>query len=178
MRIIAGTLKGRELKSPVGHRRTHPMAEKVRGSLFNVLGDIEGLTVLDAFAGSGAISLEAISRGASSALAIDVDKRAYQATVDNAQALGVADKVKVVRASAGGWSDNNPDVVFDLVISAPPYDDLQQNLVKKLVRHTKSGGLYILDWPGSVDAPDLEDLKLLEAKQYGGAQLVFYRKVG
>ena len=70
MRIIAGDLKGREFKSPRG-RTTRPMSEKTRGALFNTLGDIEGLSVLDGFAGSGALVFEAISRGAVSALAIE-----------------------------------------------------------------------------------------------------------
>jgi 16S rRNA (guanine966-N2)-methyltransferase len=59
MRIIAGELKGRNIQEPYGHR-THPMSEKVRGAVFNALGDIEGLAVLDAFAGTGALSFEAV----------------------------------------------------------------------------------------------------------------------
>ena len=154
------------------------MADKVRGALFNVLGDIEGLTVLDAFAGSGALSFEAISRGAKSAVAIDVDKRAYIAAKENARALGLEDKVKVIRASASGWSDNNPEVEFDLVISAPPYDDLQENLVAKLTEHVKPNGLYVLDWPGKVSPPNLDGLKIVKNKNYGDARLVFYKNFG
>jgi 16S rRNA (guanine966-N2)-methyltransferase len=78
VRIIAGSLKGRTFSEPHGHR-THPMSEKVRGALFNALGDIEGLTFLDAFAGSGALSFEAASRGAKSVIAIDKDGPAYSA---------------------------------------------------------------------------------------------------
>jgi 16S rRNA (guanine(966)-N(2))-methyltransferase RsmD len=80
MRIIAGTLGGRTFESPHG-RRTHPMSDKVRGSLFNTLGDIDGLTILDAFAGSGALAFEAISRGAEHVLAIEIDNRAQDPTV-------------------------------------------------------------------------------------------------
>jgi 16S rRNA (guanine966-N2)-methyltransferase len=76
MRVIAGFLGGRNFDSPGGHR-THPMSDKVRGAVFGVLGDIKGLSVLDAFAGSGALSIEAVSRGAKYAVAIDVDKRAH-----------------------------------------------------------------------------------------------------
>ena len=69
MRVIAGRLGGRLFDSP-HTRRTHPMSDKARGALFNMLGDIEGMHVLDPFAGTGALSFEAISRGAASALAI------------------------------------------------------------------------------------------------------------
>jgi 16S rRNA (guanine966-N2)-methyltransferase len=82
MRIIAGRLGGRHFASPQG-RRTHPMSDKMRGALFNALGDIDGLSVLDAFAGSGALAFEAVSRGAGHAVAIDVDKSAQRAIAEN-----------------------------------------------------------------------------------------------
>jgi len=175
MRIIGGSLGGRHIDSPKGHR-THPMGDKIRGGLFNALGDISGLTVLDAFAGSGALSLEAISRGASNVVAIDIDKSAHTTLSKNAKALGVDDKVKAIRANASGWSDNNPDDIFDLVFSAPPYDSLQLSVVEKLTRHTKDGGLYILDWPGNLVPPNLQELTQIKQLSYGDAQLVFYRK--
>lgn len=175
MRIIAGTLRGRIFDSPSGHR-THPMSDKMRGGLFNTLGDIGGLTVLDAFAGSGALSFEAISRGASHATAIDIDKSAHQAVTRNSTNLGVTDKVKAIRANASGWSDNNPDAMFDIVIAAPPYDDLQLPLVQKLVRHTGSSGIFIVDWPGKMPAPQLDGQDLVKQNNYGDGQLLFYKK--
>src|SRR6266404_7522519 len=105
MRIIAGTLKGREFKSPRGHK-THPMSDKVRGALFNVLGDIEDLTFLDAFAGSGALAFEAISRGAKSVTAIDRDNSAHEVLEQNSREL-CPRQVKVIKANAGGWSNHN-----------------------------------------------------------------------
>jgi 16S rRNA (guanine966-N2)-methyltransferase len=101
------------------------MSDKARGGLFNALGDLSDLSVLDAFAGSGALSFEAISRGASSAVAVDIDKSAYQAMQESISALGLEDKIKAIRANVSGWSDNNSDALFDIVIAAPPYDDLQ-----------------------------------------------------
>jgi 16S rRNA (guanine966-N2)-methyltransferase len=175
MRVISGTLGGQTFEAPKGHR-THPMSDRVRGGLFNALGDIEGLNVLDAFTGSGALSIEAISRGAAHAIAIDIDKGAITTIVNNLKQLGVSGQVRAIRANASGWSDNNPDLEFDLVFSAPPYDDLQLNLVQKLVKHTKPGGLYVLDWPGNLTAPELEGLETVQQKKYGDAQLVFYRR--
>src|SRR4051794_1002965 len=102
MRIIAGTLKGRIFQESHGHR-THPMSDKVRGALFNTLGDIEGLTFLDAFAGSGALSFEAASRGAKNVIAIDKDSSAHFVIEKNVKELGLQKHVHVSRANTGGW---------------------------------------------------------------------------
>ncbi len=176
MRVVAGKLGGRQFESPRGHR-THPMSEKVRAALFSALGDIESLTVLDAFAGSGALSIEAVSRGASHAIAIDIDKGAADTIKRNVKSLGIEKLVKAIRANASGWSDNNHAAVFDIVIAAPPYDDLQPTLVQKMTKHTKSKGIFVLDWPGSRELPELDSMKMVANKNYGDAQLAFYRKV-
>ncbi|HEU5004644.1 MAG TPA: 16S rRNA (guanine(966)-N(2))-methyltransferase RsmD [Candidatus Saccharimonadales bacterium] len=174
MRIIAGSLKGRELKSPHGHK-THPMSDKIRGALFNVLGDIEGLTFLDAFAGSGAIAFEAISRGAEHVVAIDNDKNAQVAMIDNVKDLNIGN-MHVVRAGASAWSENNLDKQFDIVLLDPPYDNLQVNLLEKLAdRHVKPGGLAVLSFAGKIEPPDL-GLEIAANKNYGDSQLIFYRR--
>jgi len=175
MRVIAGNLGGRQFDSPKGHR-THPMADRVRGGLFNSLGDISGLTVLDAFAGSGALSFEAVSRGAENAVAIDIDKSAYQALANNISKLGIKDRVMATQANVSSWSNNNEQLQFDLVFTAPPYDSLQLSVVQKLARHVKKGGLYVLDWPGNLEPPLIESLDQIKQLGYGDAQLVFYRK--
>jgi 16S rRNA (guanine966-N2)-methyltransferase len=153
------------------------MSEKARGGLFNILGDIGGLTILDAFAGSGALGFEAISRGAKHVTAVDVDKNAINTLKDSAEGLGITQQIKAIRANASGWSDNNSETTFDIVLSAPPYDDLQLQLVQKLTKHVKPGGLYVLDWPGNLKVPELTNMKLLKNKQYGDAQLAFYRRI-
>lgn len=177
MRIIAGRLGGRQFQSPPGHR-THPMSEKIRGALFNALGDIEGLIVLDAFAGSGALSLEAISRGAKHATALNIDKKANLTVKKNAEELGITSEIKAIRSNASSWSDNNPKAEFDLVFSAPPYDNLQISLLQKLEHHVRTNGLYVLDWPGNIDPPELESLTKSTQKHYGDSQLVFYWRTG
>ena len=179
MRVIAGSLGGRSFVTPRS-ARTHPMADRVRGALFNTLGDIQGLTVLDAFAGTGALGFEALSRGASAALLIEIDRPAQRAIAESIIMLGLAAQAKLVSANNSGWSDNNSAQTFDIVIAAPPYDDLQLPLVQKLVRHVAPDGLFVLDWPGKIEAPELIDaqgatLEIVEQKNYGDAQLVFYR---
>jgi 16S rRNA (guanine966-N2)-methyltransferase len=176
MRIIAGTLKGRIFQEPHGHR-THPMSDKVRGALFNTLGDIEGLSVLDAFAGSGALSFEAASRGAKNVTAIDKDSAAHAVTEKNVKELKLQRQVHVTKANTGGWSIHNMEKKFDILLLDPPYDDLQLNLLQRLInRHVKKGGLAVLSYPGKETSPSFEQTKVVANKDYGDAQLIFYRK--
>jgi len=175
MRVIAGRLGGRSFESP-GTHRTHPMSDKVRGALFNALGDLEGLTVLDAFAGSGACSFEAISRGAASVLAIDVDVEAVKTIAENVKNLQLADVITVRRKNISGWSRNSQDKQFDVVLADPPYDDIRPDVLERLAVHVKPGGIYVLSWPGSEPVRDFKGLEIISHKTYGDAQLVFYRR--
>lgn len=176
MRVISGTLGGRPFESPHGHR-THPMSDKMRGALFGVLGDIAGMTVLDIFSGSGALAIEAISRGAASAVAIDVDKGAHAIIVKNLESLGIEDLVKTIRAYANAWSTRHQAQKFDLVFADPPYDHIPWRDMKVLQRHVVDNGLLILSWPGKADWPAFEGLTMIENRTYGDSQLVFYRKI-
>jgi 16S rRNA (guanine966-N2)-methyltransferase len=177
MRIIAGELKGREIRSPHGHK-THPMSDKVRGALFNVLGDVEGLSFLDAFAGSGALAFEAASRGAKSVIAIDNDRSAHPVLEHNLKELKLQKTVHVVRANTGGWSIHNMEKKFDILLLDPPYDDLQPNLLGRLIkRHLPAAGLAVLSYPGAEEIPEFAATEVAAAKKYGDSQLVFYRRV-
>ncbi|HUC88366.1 MAG TPA: RsmD family RNA methyltransferase, partial [Candidatus Binatia bacterium] len=102
MRISGGSLRGRIVEAPKSSR-THPMGERVRSGLFNTLGDIKGLTVLDALAGSGVLSFEAISRGAAEATAIDEDHQAQAAIKANITALNLSEQVSLISTSAAAW---------------------------------------------------------------------------
>jgi 16S rRNA (guanine966-N2)-methyltransferase len=178
MRVIAGKLGGRTFDAPRSHR-THPMSERMRGALFNTLGDIEDLIVLDAFGGSGALSIEAISRGAKKSTVIEIDKTAHNIIISNLKNLGLEDFVKAVRANVSSWSDNNPDEQFDLLLCNPPFDKINLELIKKLTRHIKKDGLLVLSWPTNISAPEIPQLDLVSVreKNYGDAQLIFYRRV-
>ena len=178
MRVIAGKLGGQTFDAPNTHK-THPMSERMRGALFNALGDIDGLAVLDAFGGSGALSFEAISRGAASSLITDVDRAAHQTIVKNIRQLGVDDSVKAVRINIAKWSQGHASEQFDLVLANPPFDGLKTALIERLVRHIKDGGLLVLSWPTREAVPEFTHLKLagIKEKHYGDAQLVFYRKI-
>lgn len=173
MRIIAGRLGGRQFDSP-GHR-THPMSDKMRGALFNILGDVSGSTVLDAFAGTGALSFEAISRGAASAVAIDSDIHAQRTIATNTRALGLGRVIKLIKASAGAWLETQQGTQFDLVLCDPPYHDLQIGTIEKLTNAVAPSGIMVLSWPAKTTLPDLTPLKQIDNRSYGDAQLGFYQ---
>jgi len=152
------------------------MSDKVRGALFNALGDLDGLTVLDAYAGSGACSVEAVSRGAAHVLAIDIDPEAVKTIAENVKALDLTDEVSVKRANISGWSRNHQAEQFDVVLADPPYDDIRPDVLERLVVHAKPGGLFCLSWPGNEPVRQFAGLEVIAHKSYGDAQLVFYRR--
>jgi 16S rRNA (guanine966-N2)-methyltransferase len=177
MRIIAGSLKGQQFQAPHGHR-THPMSDKMRGALFNILGDIEGLTFLDAYAGSGGLAFEAVSRGAKQVIAVDKDSSAQKTLTNNIHELRLEKKVKLVKANVAGWSIHNMEKAFDIVLMDPPYEEINTSHLQKLInRHVKKNGLAILSFPGHLPAPEFERVKIAADKKYGDGQLVFYRKL-
>jgi 16S rRNA (guanine966-N2)-methyltransferase len=176
MRVIAGSLGGRQFASPHGHR-THPMSDKMRGAIFNALGDISGLTVLDAFSGSGALAIEAISRGASSALAVESETGAQRTIRENAQALGITDSLKAIRAYVAAWSTRNEAQTFDIIFADPPYDAIPYRDLEKLPKHLKATGMFVLSWPGHDRVPPLKGLSVVQTKDYGDGSLAFYRRI-
>jgi 16S rRNA (guanine966-N2)-methyltransferase len=130
VRVVAGRFKGRTLHAPPG-RGTRPTSDKVREAIFSVLGDIEGFDVLDLFAGSGALGIEALSRGASSALFVDTDQDAVAVIRRNLAAVGVESPVQkrdALRFLAAG------DGRFELVFADPPYSSAPR-LGESLSRH-------------------------------------------
>lgn len=174
MRIVSGTLGGRTFDAPRGHR-THPMSDKVRGALFNMLGDISGLTVADLYSGSGAISLEAISRGAASSVAIEADKVAYAAITKNIDSLGLDEQVKAHKMYVHSWMNRTNDQ-FDIVIADPPYDDLIYKTLDKLTELVKPEGIIVYSLPPNTRLILPKTCEKLAEKSYGDATLVFYRR--
>ena len=119
MRVVAGTFKGRRLAAPAG-RRTRPTQDRVREALFSILGDVEGARVLDLFAGSGALGIEALSRGAARCTFVEREQGAVAAIRRNLAALGV--EARVVRGDALRFLSGSRAGRYDLVFLDPPYD--------------------------------------------------------
>lgn len=179
LRIISGKLGGRQFNAPPGHK-THPMSDRARGALFNILGDIEGLTVLDAFAGSGALGFEAISRGAKVVTAVELDKTAYETIDANQKQLNISDdQFNLVRANIISWTKRNYQQQFDLVFCDPPYDAVNYASLIKLSKCVRPGGLVIYSLPEDhgFSLPEDNFTQILE-KQYSAATLVFFKAIG
>lgn len=122
MRVVAGLAGGRRLRSPVG-RQVRPTSERVREAMFNALGSldaIEGATVVDLFAGTGALGIEALSRGATSAVFVDADAPAVAAIKENLRDTGLAAQGRVVQADVLRYLAGGPEVV-DVAFADPPY---------------------------------------------------------
>ena len=121
MRIVGGEARGRPLRAVPG-TTTRPTADRVRQSLFDLLGQrMEGLSVLDLYAGTGAMALEALSRGAASAVLIESDARACAAIFHNIAALKYDERAELIRGEVPGALSQLRGRRFDLVFSDPPY---------------------------------------------------------
>lgn len=176
MRVIAGSLGGRTFVAPRGHR-THPMSDKMRGAIFNALGDVSGLKVLDAYAGSGALSIEAVSRGAAHVVTIDNDKQAHDAITRNVAALEIEAYVDVIRANVGAWVRRHQVHDFDIVLADPPYTDVRRDILAHIANQTKPGGVAVFSLPPACSLRLDDEFKKISTKDYGDSTLVFYRRI-
>jgi 16S rRNA (guanine(966)-N(2))-methyltransferase RsmD len=171
MRIIAGELKGRRLKTPkwVGLR---PTSDKLRETLFNVVAQrVPGARVLDLYAGTGAIGIEALSRGAAHVTFVDTDPRALKLIEENLRHCGVTDRYVIIRSP-----QSLPAGSIDLAVLDPPYDepDLTASIAaaEPLIA---PGGLLVLEHARRVSAPTyVARLRRSRDLVSGDSALAFY----
>ncbi|HEY3449881.1 MAG TPA: 16S rRNA (guanine(966)-N(2))-methyltransferase RsmD [Myxococcales bacterium] len=182
MRIVAGTAKGRTLKGPKGPG-LRPTADRVRESLFNILGQwLEGQVVLDLFAGTGALALEALSRGAARAVLVDSGREALKLCRENADELGLGDRVQILAAAVDERTlararESGP---FDLVFADPPYAAQTPAEVATLVAKSgvlKEGGVLVVEHDKRVDAPEAQEgLVRTDTRRFGDTSVSFYQR--
>jgi 16S rRNA (guanine(966)-N(2))-methyltransferase RsmD len=155
MRVIAGTLKGRRLVSPKwpGLR---PTSDKLRETLFNVIAArVPGARVLDAYAGTGAVGIEALSRGAAYVTFVDRDPRALALIDDNLRRCGVTDRYVIIRSRLGEGSHSLPPKAFDLAVLDPPYNETDlAAAIGAAAPLMRPGGLLVLEHARRQVAPD------------------------
>ena len=177
MRLIAGVYGGRSISAP-DSSRTHPMSERVRGSLFNIIGDeLLDATVLDAFAGTGALGLEALSRGAADVTFVERDRLAQKILAENITALGVSSHTKVIRTTVSNWLQTSGDgTLFDVIFADPPYHDTQFSTVTKLLGLLKPNGLMVLSHPGKGEISLQNGIVVVDNRSYGNANLTLFRR--
>lgn len=176
-RIIAGAAKGRRLASPRGIA-TRPTSEKVRGAVFNVLGQFfDGGDVLDLYAGTGALALEALSRGCRRALCVEADRAAAEALGRNARACGFDDRVEVRRARVLDVLPVLPADSFALAFVDPPYAEGPEQALRLLDRTVARGGLVVVEHDARrPPAERYGALSLADRRDYGGTGISIYRK--
>lgn len=167
MRIIAGEFRGRQLRVP-GDRRTRPTADRVREAWFSILGDkVVGAGVVDLFAGSGALGLEALSRGARHVEFVESANAAVKALRANVATLDAEERVKVHRTDAIRFAGGLDAMAFDIALADPPYKgDYARQLVGIFQAHPFARVL-------GVEHRMADDLSGDETRRYGDAALTF-----
>lgn len=180
MRIIAGEFKGRAIKAPKGSG-TRPTTDRVRESLFSILQNlIEDARILDVFAGSGALSLEAVSRGAEQAVLIEKDWDSLDIIKENINKLGCGDRIQVIDGDALKVLYTLPSQSFDLIFLDPPYGmDIEYTVIDIMIEKEliDENSIIILEHDKK-HKPDMDSrpLRMVKSKTYGGTTLSFYRK--
>jgi len=177
VRVIAGDLKGRQLVAPRGWK-VRPTSDRAREAIFSVLGArVEGARVLDLYCGTGALAIEALSRGAAQATLVDRDTRA---AVGNVERLGLSERVELVRADVSRWLGNRDageeESIFDLVFIDAPYrlaDRVGQELDSRLPGLLSEGGRAIVE-SGARSPLRIDSLPRLRQRRYGAADVSIY----
>ena len=178
MRIIAGEARGRMIEAPAG-LRTRPTLDRVRENLFNMIqNDVPGSRVLDLFAGSGALSLEAISRGASFAVLADIDRNAYAVQKKNITTLHYENKTRQLRCD---WRSAvrtllNENERFDLVFLDPPYEmtDLRE-VFSMMMLMIGPESIIVLEHEAGKDPLVSEKYQVIKDRAWGFCAVTMYR---
>lgn len=186
MRIIAGSLKGRQIRTP-GGAGTRPTSDRARESIFNVLTHadwapgLDGVRVIDAFAGSGALGFEAISRGAAFCLFVEIEAAARGCIRDNVEAFQLFGNTRIHRRSATdlGPKPAGLGAPFDLVFMDPPY---RQGFVPLALEQLANGlwltpdALVVAETGADEPAPEAPGWAAVDERLYGAARVSFLRR--
>jgi len=182
MRVISGSAKGIQLNSVPG-KSTRPITDRVKEALFNIIGaDIVGKTLLDLFAGTGAVGIEALSRGAEYVLFLDINYRAYKVIQQNLEATGLEIYADVQKMDAFVFLKGEPDQIFDFIYIAPPqYKGLWHKAMMELDQNPgwldDYGEIVVQIHPKEIDEEN-GYTKFIEfdRRDYGDTLLIFYEK--
>jgi 16S rRNA (guanine966-N2)-methyltransferase len=156
-----------------------PLGDKVRAALFNVIGPVTDWIILEAYAGSGAVGLEALSRGAQLVEAIEANRAVARVIERNVLALGVADRYQLWMMPVEAWlkRTNQESGIrnYDLIIADPPYAQLESGVLSGLAQYLKPGGIMVVSHSSKTAAPKITEIELIQSKVYGDSTLSFYQ---
>jgi len=180
MRIVAGKFKGRTLQTPTG-LNTRPTSHRAREALFNVLQhgnfgvELTGARVLDLFAGSGALGIEALSRGADYCIFVDDALAARASLRANIDALGLGGQTRIFRRDAAKLNPAGSLGAFDIVLADPPYDKhLGEAALQSVIKGgwLKPAGVFVLEERKTVEIKLPEGVEVLDQRNHGEAQVL------
>ena len=154
------------------------MGERIRNAMFNRIGgEIDDARVLDAFAGTGSVGLEALSRGARWVTFVERDKIAQKILSKNVASLGVDEETEIIRTTVNNWLETADHEMYDIILADPPYHDLQLSTVSRLFGLLKPNGLMVLSHSGRGEGPNLENgIVVVDNRSYGNATLTYFRR--
>lgn len=174
--VISGKFKGAKLLSPASHL-THPMGSREKLALFNILGPyLDGSIVLDAYAGSGALGIEALSRGVRSVTFVEKSPKIAQTIRQNLRQLDLEPNLYVEPVAQFARRESFQEY-FDLLLVDPPYDDIDVLELATLIPLLKPGGILALSFPRQLSLPELPELSLLSTHSYAAATIAIYQKI-
>jgi 16S rRNA (guanine966-N2)-methyltransferase len=179
IRVIAGIAKGRQLKLVPGDS-TRPIMDRVKESLFNIIGrDIYDANFIDLFAGTGSVGIEALSRGASHCMFIDLERQAIETIRDNLQRTKLSEKGTIKRADALALIATPPPLHFDFIYVAPPqYQQLWLKTLQALDHHPEwlpvDTNVIVQIDPTEEVTVEFNHLELVDQRRYGNTLLLFY----
>ena len=175
MRIIAGEFRSRTLVAPEGSA-TRPTMDRAREALFNVLSNLmsfEGISVLDLYAGSGALAFEALSRGAARATLVEKNAKAVRAIKNNALTLGVAERIVVRQQEVLRFLQSEPLEPFRMILSDPPYETREVSEAVTLILGNgwlAPGGYCVIEQRSDAELPPVADVKIVRELKAGEAR--------
>lgn len=178
VRVIAGEAKGRKLLT-LDDRGLRPSGDKLKGALFSSLGpQVIDAVVLDLYAGSGALGIEALSRGAKRCTFVESDQKAARVIEQNLVNTGLSDRAEVVIADVASFAAGPVSKAVDVVVMDPPYAvgppvDVLGSLVEK--GHLRAGSVVVVEVSAKQTVDPIPGFELTKMKKYGGSALIYLR---
>lgn len=178
MRIISGIRRGHKL-AEFDTMDIRPTTDRVRESLFNLISEyVNGAKILDLFGGSGALSLEAISRGAKESTICDIDQRAIKLITHNTEQLRFGDKMQIFSKSAKQFLDENEDA-FDIIFLDPPYNKgIIGPIIEQIIKTDAlaEDGIIVLESDNTDEHDEFSGLEILKQRKYGRTYITVYKR--
>lgn len=172
LKIISGKYRGQTLKFPQSEK-THPMGAREKLALFNMV-NVENAVVLDAFAGSGALGIEALSRGAEAVTFVENNTKATAIIKENLANLDL--EAKVVKMRVGEFAKQAIETRFNVIFADPPYDKIERSELVTLISLLSDDGVLALSSPKEQGILDLDGLRVSSVHTYARAQITIYKR--